>query len=502
MRLAPLAALFCLFVLALAGPAAAQTFTVTTTTDDVGTCDPGDCSLREALAAANANPGTDDVSVPAGHYVLTNGELQTDDFDNTVNVTGHSARDTIIDANGQSRVYFVNDGNVNLSHVTITGGVAAQDDPSDPGQGGGIFFNGQHMNLDHVAVVGNQALGDPRFGGQGGGIFANEGMTITNSVVSGNVADGTNSDFSGGQGGAIFGNELVDMTNVTISGNQAKPATDATFPDGQGGAIFVNEGGTWNHVTIAGNSSSGALDNAAGGVFFNEDTTIGNSLIAGNTVDGTPENCVVNSVTITEQGHNLQGTNDCGFAAPGDVTGDALLGALGDNGGETNTQALLTGSPAINTAGADVCAATDQRDLPRPALGGCDIGAFEVQPAAVVPPSTPPAAPADKTRPKVTVAGVRSACVSSSSISIRVRASDASGIRSTRVTLDGKRVHAKNKTRFTLKVNLRKLTAGRHVLRIVTVDGAGNRRSTRRTITKCAKPAAKPKRRAAPRFTG
>jgi hypothetical protein len=478
--------------LALAGSASAQIFTVTTTDDDVGTCDPGDCSVREALAAADANAGEDTVSIPPGHYVLTQGELFSES-DDTLNVIGHSARDTILDANNQSRVFNFDEGDVHMSHLTITGG-------RGPGQGGGIFFNDDQMTLDHVALVGNTAVTVDEFGAQGGGLFANEPVTITNSVVSGNVADGTGATFSGGQGGGIFVNEPVDMTNVTVSDNEAKPATEATFPDGQGGGVFVNEVSTWKHVTIAGNRSSGALDNAAGGVFMNEDMTIANSLISGNTVDGTPENCVVNFSTLTEQGHNLQGTNDCGFTAAGDITADAQLGALADNGGETNTQALLSGSPAIDTAGADVCVPTDQRDLPRPQFAGCDIGAFEVQPASATPPAPAPASPADKTKPRVTVAGVRSACMASGTVSIRVRATDASGVKTTRVTLDGKRIHTKNKTRFTLKINVRKLSTGRHVLRIVTTDAAGNRTSTRRTITRCAKP--KPRRVAAPRFTG
>lgn len=500
MRLAPLAALLCAVFLSLAGTATANTFTVTTTDDDVGTCDPGDCSVREALAAAQANPGEDTVNIPAGHYVLTNGELQTDDFDNTTNIVGHSARDTIIDANGQSRVYFVNDGTVNLSHLTITGGVAAGDDPDASGEGGGIFFDGQQMNLDHVAVVGNQALSQPDFGGQGGGIFADEAVTMTNSVVSGNIADGTGGTFSGGQGGGIFANEPVDLTNVTVSDNVAKPASpNAAFPHSQGGGIFVNEDSPFKHVTIAGNSASG--DDAGGGVFINSATTFRNTIVAGNTVDGTPQNCVQND-SVIEEGHNLQGTTDCGFTAPGDITGDALLGGLANNGGETDTRALLTGSPAIDHADSAVCAATDQRDLPRPALGGCDIGAFELQPAPPAAPApAPPAAVKDTVKPTVSVAGVRAACVTRT-VSVRVRASDASGVHSTRVTLDGKRLKTRNKTRFTLKINVKKLKAGRHVLRITTTDAAANTTTARRTITRCAKRAVKPRRRVAPRFTG
>jgi CSLREA domain-containing protein len=54
--------LILLIVLLPAGPFA-TTFPVTKTADtDDGTCDP-DCSLREAIDAANTNPGADDVPV-------------------------------------------------------------------------------------------------------------------------------------------------------------------------------------------------------------------------------------------------------------------------------------------------------------------------------------------------------------------------------------------------------------------------------------------------------
>ncbi|HEX6458498.1 MAG TPA: choice-of-anchor Q domain-containing protein [Thermoleophilaceae bacterium] len=500
MRLATIAAVLCAALLALAGTAAANTFNVTTTSDDIGSCDPSACSIREALAAAQAGPGDDTVNIPAGHYVLTHGQLETDDFGNTTTIVGHSARDTIIDAGGQSRVYFVNDGTVNLSHVTITGGVASGTETFGAGEGGGIFFDGQLLTLDHVAVIGNKALSQPDFGGQGGGVFGDEAVTITNSLIAGNVADGTGGTFSGGQGGGIFGNEALTLTNVTVANNAALPADPkATFPHSQGGGIFVNEKGTaFKHVTIAGNSASG--DDAGGGVFFNDDATITNSILAGNTVDGAPQDCVINTSGVAEQGHNLQGTSDCGFTAAGDITGDPLLAALGNNGGESDTMALAPSSPAVDHADSANCVPTDQRDLPRPALGGCDIGAFELQPAPP-PPAPAPGPTADTTKPKVTVAGVRAACVTRT-VSVRVHATDASGVKSTRVTLDGKRLHTKNKTSFTLKINVKKLKAGRHVLRITTTDGAGNTTTTRRTITRCAKRAAKPRRHVAPRFTG
>ena len=103
------------------------------------------------------------------------------------------------------------------------------------------------------------------------------------------------------------------------------------------------------------------------------------------------------------------------------------------------------------------------------------------------------------TKPKVAVAGVRRACVSRS-LTVRISATDASGVRSVRVTLDGKRIKS-GKSRVSVRIDMRKLKAGRHSLRIVTTDAAGNTTTTRRTIAKCAA-APKPRRQAAPRFTG
>src|SRR5439155_19826905 len=96
---------FALWV-ALAGVpnAAAATFAVTRTDDPVpGACD-SDCSLREAVLAANAGSGGDTIVLPAGHYRLTisgPGEdaAATGDLDLTTSVmiAGAGARSTVID---------------------------------------------------------------------------------------------------------------------------------------------------------------------------------------------------------------------------------------------------------------------------------------------------------------------------------------------------------------------------------------------------------------------
>jgi Ca2+-binding RTX toxin-like protein len=71
--------------------------------------------------------------------------------------------------------------------------------------------------------------------------------------------------------------------------------------------------------------------------------------------------------------------------APADRTSaDPLLGGLSDNGGPTDTQALLAGSAAIDAASGCPPPSADQRGLPRPQGAACDAGAFEVQ---TVPPA-------------------------------------------------------------------------------------------------------------------
>ena len=65
---------------------------------------------------------------------------------------------------------------------------------------------------------------------------------------------------------------------------------------------------------------------------------------------------------------------------------------------------------------------------------------------------------------------------------------------------DGKTIKTTTKSRFTLRINLKKLKAGRHRLRTVVTDQAGSNKTSTRTIARCA--AAKPKHKAAPRFTG
>lgn len=123
-----------------------------------------------------------------------------------------------------------------------------------------------------------------------------------------------------------------------------------------------------------------------GGIFqdpTNGSTTLRNTIVAGN----------INNISdvdgpLVSQGHNLigQGSGGSGFT-DSDLVGtpanpiDPLLGPLQDNGGPTQTMALLPGSPAIDAGDNTDAPEFDQRGpgFPRIVNGTIDIGAFELQ---------------------------------------------------------------------------------------------------------------------------
>ncbi len=349
---------------ALFPAALAATFTVDTTLDVVdatpgdGVCATaaGTCSLRAAVQESRALPGPDTIILPSGIYTLTiagasNNSATSGDLDISEDLTiiGAGARTTIVDGSRLDRVFDVrNPVPVAISGVTIRNGAA-------PGtsDGGGISTVNGPLTLTDVTFVGNSA------GGNGGAIFVAGGSTVLTDVsVIGNSA--------GDAGGIFMGGGTLSLINVTISGNTAV---------NDGGALqATNVTVTLTNVTITANSAA-----SGGGIFRTIGTvTLKNSIVADNSPGG---NC---NVAVVSAGNNLDSGNTCGFAAAGDLvnTGPAL-GPLQNNGGSTDTHALLAGSPAID-AGSNVgCPATDQRGVARPFDGNgdgtpvCDIGAYE-----------------------------------------------------------------------------------------------------------------------------
>jgi hypothetical protein len=100
-----------------------------------------------------------------------------------------------------------------------------------------------------------------------------------------------------------------------------------------------------------------------------------NSIIANNG----EQDCIVGDRGRSMRGYGLMILNLNNLIERGDCPsrflGDPLLGPLADNGGKTQTHALLPRSPVIDEV--ECSLATDQRGEPR--QGDCDLGAFEAQ---------------------------------------------------------------------------------------------------------------------------
>jgi hypothetical protein len=123
----------------------------------------------------------------------------------------------------------------------------------------------------------------------------------------------------------------------------------------------------------------------------NDDTWLINTIIANNS-NG---NCYRSSGLIRDGGFNLADDDTCNLTASTSLPGvDAMLGPLADNGGPTQTHALLTGSPAIDLIpeGSSGCGTTiisDQRGIARPHGHGCDSGAYEDNPFSSISVTSP-----------------------------------------------------------------------------------------------------------------
>ncbi|MCA9906802.1 MAG: hypothetical protein KC547_23265, partial [Anaerolineae bacterium] len=283
------------------------------------------------------------------------------------------------------------------------GGNAGSGNRAGNGGGGGPAYFGVEIDpkilttilvLNLAGVTSSGAPGGTGGNGGGGGdaaggaVYTTDGsFTLTRSTLSGNSAQ-SGAIGSGGQGAlAGLDSAIIDLLaqdNVIIydpSGNGAPGALGA----GEGGGLWVRgaaEPARITNSTIANNTAS-----VGGGVFGAGSAQLRSSLVAANTAP----NLADIGGAVDSLGYNLIGSvGDATFNETGArslLNVDPRLGVLGENGGATETLALLGGSPALNRG---YCTdVVDQRGYYR-ADDLCDIGAFEfgatLQRPVVLPP--------------------------------------------------------------------------------------------------------------------
>ena len=249
-------------------------------------------------------------------------------------------------------------------------------DPADP-VGAGVYNLGNFvMNTSVIKgnSITNYSVPGPFFPkyGAAGGLYNLGIATISRSAFIGNSAE---------RGGGVMNVEEMTLENCTFYYNRSDfggAIFNSTLASGPG----TDEKLIVRNCTIYKNT---AVANQGGGIYFYWASgpggeRISNTIIAGNDYVTGGNDCqiVPGRGSLEVNGYNLIEDNSCSPT----YSGDPRLGELAQNGGPTETVALLAGSRAIDAGGnlyVTGTMTTDQRGsgYPRIKYGRVDIGAFE-----------------------------------------------------------------------------------------------------------------------------
>jgi hypothetical protein len=320
-----------------------------------------------------------------------------------------------------------NEGVLTVTNCTIANNSALGDFINGRPHGGGGIYNDGTLTVTSCIITGNYAGS-----GSGGGIENDRTLSVTNSTIAGNSVGATGGGIFNGiaedqaglrigsatvanstivnntaySGGGISNLGQLTLTNSNIASNSAKVGGGITTF----GAWYthttltvINSTIADNHVTSGG--VGGGLD-----AFSDATATLYNTIVALNTSGtgggSTPDDISLRTVVSSSSADNLIGTGGSGGLKDG-VNGNRVgvadpgLGTLADNGGPTQTIALLPDSPAID-AGSNQYVTNppltgppfyDQRGpgYPRIVHNTVDIGAFEFNGTILVVTAQPPA---------------------------------------------------------------------------------------------------------------
>ena len=252
-------------VLAPNADAAGTTYNVTNLLDN------GAGSLRDAVDAANANPGADIIVFDAGAtgtITLTTGQI---DITDDLTITGLGAATSTVSGNNASKIFYIYNNNASLT-VSISGLTLTDGNATDQWGGGAVANWGNDLTLSSVVVTGNESAG------RGGGVFSGfpysgNGRTAPVTIIDSEISNNTSASDGGGL--ALYKLGDVTITNTTISANTAS---------NDGGGIYILDTGvvTMSGTVVSGNESTGGT----GGVWSKSNLSITTSTFENNVSGG------------------------------------------------------------------------------------------------------------------------------------------------------------------------------------------------------------------------
>lgn len=388
-----------LFFFTISFNAFSATIVVDKTADENdGSCADGDCSLRDAINSAASG---DIITLPAGTYNLTMGHIFLGAA-KTITINGGGKLTTIINGSGNGNRFLGlnNSLNITFNDLTIQGFTAG----ADAGLTGALNRGAvAYYNTQAAILIFNKCIVQNNTSSVRGGAFYMDGaipsatMTATDCLFHNNSTSALNSD-----GGLIYSEGgTITMSRCLFTDN----STNESDPGSDGGVIRIATGTTTGSAVILENCTftSNSAHEAAVGEFNGTLTvTIRNCTVNGNsTTDGSSgairfdtgggasiANTVVfeNNIAFGNTGPDVSVNStlntfdknvveNCTGTCPGwfSITNPSL-GALADNGGETQTMSIPTTSVAKNASNNAV--GNDQRGFFTEG-GTRDIGAFE-----------------------------------------------------------------------------------------------------------------------------
>lgn len=307
----------------------------------------GTMTLREAINLSNDPLGADEIFFDTSVFATSqtidlDSQLPTITDDLTITGPGQSLL-TLDAGDGSDNTFATGDGfrifniddetiaeiDVTLSRLTLTGGDTSTAFEGGPNLNGGAISNHENLSVLHSTITGNAA-------GRGGGISNEGSLNLDSSTIvqnrarnsSGgglrNIGDATiartliaNNEAAFGGGIFNFSDANLFLLSSTISGNSSRG--------------LQNYGSA--HITGSTITNNYAFTGSGIATFSSAETvTISSSIVAGNLGPGSE---IVGGFSESES----------------IIGGDPRLGSLADNGGPTQTHALLPGSPALGAGG-------------------------------------------------------------------------------------------------------------------------------------------------------